>query len=304
MTTVLQPVTPSEILQAPMPQRPLGQLGWQASVLTLGGVKWDTKCTDEEAAALIHRAMELGVNTFDTAWGYGNGESERKLGLALEGVRDKVWVNTKTIDRTYDGAKQQIETSLQRLRTDRVDLLFVHSLDSEEQYRQIMGPNSVLKAIEEYRAAGHIGYVGVSGHWVKHVMARIIQEYPFDAVLFPIGLFNAAYGYSFLETVLPLAREQGMAVLGMKVFGAGRVKMAQSIEPYVRYSLNQAVDTAVIGFDSIAQLEQTVSIVKSDPEPLTGAEEQALYPEALAATQSFDELEFDWVSHYKAQAAG
>jgi uncharacterized protein len=305
MITVLEPsATSPDTLLSPMPQRPLGNLGWQASVLTMGGVKWDTKCTDDEAAALIHRAMELGINTFDTAWGYGNGESERRLGLALEGIRDQVWVNTKTIDRTYDGAKQQIETSLQRLRTDRVDLLFVHSLDSEEQYRQIMGPNSVLKAIEEYRAAGHVRYVGVSGHWVKDVMARIIREYPFDAVLFPIGLFNAAYGYSFLETVLPVARERGMAVLGMKVFGAGRVKKARSIEPYLRYSLNQAVDTAVIGFDSIDQLEQTVRIVKGEPEPLTDAEERALYPEALEATQSFDELEFDWVCHYKEQQGG
>src|SRR5437762_2315026 len=83
-------------------------------------------------------------------------------------------------------------TSLARLRTDRVDLMFVHSLDSEEQFHRILGPDSVLKAIEECRAAGQIRYVGVSGHWVKHLMARIIQEYPFDAVLFPAGFFNLA----------------------------------------------------------------------------------------------------------------
>ena len=97
-----------------MPKRPLGRFGWNASVLTLGGVKWDTLRTDEEAVSLIHRAIELGINTFDTAHLYGNGESERKLGLALDGVRNQVWVETKVIDRTYDGAMKQMEASLKR----------------------------------------------------------------------------------------------------------------------------------------------------------------------------------------------
>src|SRR5579859_4845542 len=196
----------ADALTLPMPLRPLGPLGWQASALTLGGVKWDTLCDDDAAVKLVHRAYELGVNTFDTAAIYGNGESERKLGLALQSIREHVWVNTKTIDRTYDGAKRQIETSLQRLKTDTIDLLFVHSLDNEEQYRQIMSPNSVLKAIEEFRDAGHIRHVGVSGHWVKDVMLRILHEVPFEAVLFPANLFNVAYDYSFLDEVLPAAR--------------------------------------------------------------------------------------------------
>jgi aryl-alcohol dehydrogenase-like predicted oxidoreductase len=301
MTTVLENTSAQEdMLLAPMPLRPLGNLGWNASLFTIGGVKWDTQRTDAEAVQLLLRAYELGVNTFDTAHAYGGGESERKLGLALEegGIRSKVWVNTKVIDRTYDGAKRQIETSLQRLRTDYVDLMFVHSLDTEEQRQQIMAPDSVLKAIEEYRAAGHIRHVGVSGHWVKHVMRRILGEYDFEAVLFPVGLFNIAYNYSFLEEVLPFARERGMAVLGMKVFGAGRVKVARSIEPYLRYSLNLPIDTAVIGVDSIAQLEQNLRLVKGDLPPLTQEEIAALLPEAREITQAWDEGEFDFVQHY------
>jgi aryl-alcohol dehydrogenase-like predicted oxidoreductase len=289
----------ADVLLAPMPQRPLGGLGWNTSVLTLGGVKWDTQCTDSEAVALIHRAYELGVNTFDTAHLYGDGESERKLGRALEGLRDRVWVNTKIGDRTYDGAMRQMETSFSRLRMDHVDLMFVHSLDTEEQRQQIMGPNSVLRAVEEMRAAGRVRFIGVSGHWVKDVMARILTEYPFDAVLFPIGLFNQAYNYSFLETVLPVARERNMAVLGMKVFGAGRVKHATSVEPYLRYALHTPVDTMVIGSDSIAQLEEKVRIIKSNPAPLTDAEREALVPEAIAVTQAWDDGEFDWVQGYK-----
>jgi predicted aldo/keto reductase-like oxidoreductase len=180
-----------------------------------------------------------------------------------------------------------------------VDLMFVHSLDTEEQRRQILAPNSVLKAVEEFRAAGHIRYVGISGHWVRDAMARIVQDYAFDAVLFPAGIFNVAYDYSFFENVLPLARERNMAVLGMKIYGAGRIKHASSIEPYLRYSLNQPIDTAVIGVDSIPQLEQTVRIVKSLPAPLSEAEQAALLPEALAITQQWDEGQFAFVEGYK-----
>ncbi len=299
MTTFAPPVlSDEELVTKPLPQRPLGHLGWNASLLTLGGVKWDVKCTDTEAAALVHRAIELGVNTFDTAHAYGEGESERKLGLALEGVRHRYWVNTKIGDRTYDGAKRQFETSLKRLRTDYVDLLFVHSLDTEDQRAQIMQAESVLKALEEYRAAGNIRYIGVSGHWVRDVMLRILGEYKFDAVLFPVGLFNIAYKYSFLDTVLPFARSKEMAVLGMKIYGAGRIKQAQSLAPYLRYSIQQDIDTAVIGMDSIAHLEETIRVLKSDPAPITEAEVQSLLHEAIAITQEWDEHEFSWVQGY------
>jgi uncharacterized protein len=298
MTLISDPASTVEAGVVPLPKRKLGPFDWKSSILTLGGVKWDTQCTDAEAVALIHRAFELGVNTFDTAHAYGAGESERKLGLGLQGLRDKVWINTKTGDRTYDGAMREMETSLKRLRTDHVDLMFVHSLDSQEQCNQVLAPSSVLKAMEEMRDAGAIRHIGVSGHWVKHVMARIIQEYPFEAVLFPVGLFNQAYGYSFIREVLPIARERNMAVLGMKVYGAGRVKHARSIEPYLRFSLSQPIDTAVIGCDSIAQLEQTVGLIQNGLEPISEAEEAALFAECIDVTRQFDDGEFDWVSHY------
>ena len=86
----------------------------------------------------------------------------------------------------------------------------------------------------------------------------------------------------------------------MKIYGAGRIKHAVSLEPYLRYSLNLPIDTAVIGVDSIAHLEQTVRIVKSAPPPLTEAEQEALIPEALAITQEWDDGEFNFVQGYGA----
>ncbi|HTS18542.1 MAG TPA: aldo/keto reductase [Verrucomicrobiae bacterium] len=288
-----------ERLTGPMPTRALGKTGWQASVLTLGGVKWDTCVPEADAVELIQRAVELGVNTFDTAHMYGGGESERRLGVALHGVGRPVFVSTKITERSREGARRQMDISLQRLGMNRVDLMFVHGLDNEEDYQKVVGPDGVLRAIEEYRSAGHVRFVGVSGHWYRPNMEKILGEYAFDAVLCPVGLFNLAYGYSYADTVLPLARQRGMAAMGMKVFGAGRVKHAASIEPYLRYSLNVPVDSLVIGCDSIAQLEQTVRIVKSQPPPLSVAEQEALFPECRQITQSWDRGEFNWVSHYR-----
>jgi predicted aldo/keto reductase-like oxidoreductase len=206
------------------------------------------------------------------------------------------------MDRTYDGAMKQMEISLRRLRTDSVDLMFVHSVDNEEDYRKIMAPNSVLKAMEEMRDAGRIKHIGVSGHWVKDVMARLIQEYPFEAVLHPVGLFNEAYGYSFVEEVTPIAQSRNMAILGMKVFAAGRVKHAPSIEPYLRFSLGLPIHTAVLGMDDISQLEQNVAIAKSSARALTAEETETLHPEARRLTEAFDPGEFNWVSGYPAPA--
>ncbi len=288
-----------DALTVEMPKRELGKMGWQASLLTLGGVKWDTRISETEAVELIHRALELGVNTFDTAAGYGGGQSEERLGLALEGQRDRVWVETKTGDRDYDGAKRSVETSLKRLRTDRIDLLFVHGVDNDNDCEKALSPDGVLKALEEYRAAGNIRYIGVSGHWYKQNMKRFVEAYPVDAALFPAGYFNIAYDYSYLDDVLPAIRKRGAAALGMKIFAAGRVGHAVSIEPYLRYSVNLPIDTLVIGCDSIQQLEEMVSVIKREPDPLSEAEMDALKPEAIHVTQEFESGEFNWVSHYK-----
>ncbi len=279
-------------------RRPLGRTGWQISELALGGVKWDTQCSEAEAVRLIRRAIELGVNAVDTAHAYGGGQSEMRLGLALEGLRDRVFVSTKVSDHTYDGARRQMDLSLRRLRMERVDLMFIHDLGDADDLARVRGRAGALRALEEYRDAGRIRFIGASSHWHRSSLLRLMEEYPLDVVLFPAGLFNQAYGYDYLNDVLPLARRRGIGTLGMKIFGAGRVKHAASIEPYLRYGRNTGVDAMVIGCDSIAQLEPIVSILRRRPGPLTLDEERALYPECLRITQAWDRGEFNWVSHY------
>jgi len=247
---------------------------------------------DEAAVAVVHRALELGINVIDTAHSYS--DSERKIGLALKGRRQEVFLNTKSGSRTYDGLKAEFEESLRRLQTDRVDLLFVHGIHDEADRRQILRPGGVLKAIEEYRAAGHLRFVGLSGHNDWEAMRQALQDYDFDAVLFPVGAFNRAR-YSFEEAILPLVQEKGLAALGMKVAGSGRFRKVADIVPYFRYSLNLPVDTVVVGVDNIAQLEQNVAAVCGDLSRLGEAEEKALLQEAWDLTREFEEGEWCWL---------
>ncbi|QDU71650.1 General stress protein 69 [Mucisphaera calidilacus] len=282
-----------------MPTRELHGLGWHASLLTLGGVKWDSKLSESEAIELIHRAIDLGVNTIDTAAVYAGGESERRLGKALRDRREGVWVNTKTTKRSYDEAREQIDLSFKQLQTDVIDLMFVHSVEDDDDVSKILDSNGVLRAIESYRDAGQIKHIGVSGHWYKQNMTRVIEAYPFEAILCPVGIFNEAYGYSYLKEVVPVARERGLAVLGMKVMAAGRVAHTADPTPYLRFAIGQDIDTAVIGCESIEQLEFNVATVKSRPEPMSDAEAEGYFEEARRVTEHFDSGEFSWVSHYR-----
>lgn len=293
-----RPSADDELL-APMPQRPLGKTGWNATLLTLGGVRWDTLLSESESVRLVHRALELGVTTFDTAHGYGRGQSERRLGIALRGHRDRLWINTKTGARDYDGARREMDESLRRLQTDHVDLMFVHGIGDEEDYKKITSANSVLKALDEYRKAGHVRFIGISGHHHKSVMDRLLRAAKFDAVLCPVGLANLAFDYSFEEQVIPTARQQGMAVLAMKVLVAGRARTAPSIEPYLRYAINRDVDTAVIGCESIEQLEGLVRIIKRQPPALPDDSRRQYFPEVMQITSRWEKGEFDYVDFYR-----
>lgn len=281
-----------------IPMRMAGSTGRQVSRLTVGGVKWDHQLPEADAVELLQYAVELGVTSFDTAHAYGGGESERRLGLALSGRFPDLFISTKTTARTYDEVRDQVKISLERMRTDRVNLVYVHGMDDEEDYHKITGPRGALEALEDCRREGLMDFIGVSGHWYRRNMERLIEAYPVDALLFPIGLFNHAYGHDFTTTVLPAAREKGIATFGMKVFGAGRIKHVADLEPYFRYSVHLPVDSLVIGCDNKAQLEQQVQLVTADLPPLTDDECEALAGECRRVTRDWDKGEYNWVSHY------
>ncbi|NLC56396.1 MAG: aldo/keto reductase [Armatimonadetes bacterium] len=280
-------------MEGGIPRRPLGRTGHRVSILGLGGVNYH-ELPDAAAAAVVHRAIDLGINLIDTAVSYGNGESERKIGLVMAERRREVFLTTKTAQRTRDGALADFEGSLRRLQCDQVDLLFVHSIENEADRQAILRRPSVLDAAEELRAAGKIRFIGLSGHSDREAMLACLKEYPFDAVLCPVSAANGVR-YSFEETVLPYAREHGLARIGMKIMHS--TKAAEIGDPgrCLRYSLNLPIDCGIVGVDNCEQLERNVALVKAGLPPLEGEERAAFLAQARAATESFGEGQWSWM---------
>ena len=261
-----------------MPTRTLGTTGCRVSVLSLGGVKYNQR-SDRHAAGVVSRALDLGVNYIDTAYSYE--DSERKIGLVLRDRRDGVFVATKTERRDRDGARREIEASLRRLQTDRIDLIQVHDLATEQELAQAMGPDGALRAMEEFVAAGQVRFIGVTGHRYPELLAKALEVYPFDTLLVALGAMQGAVR-PFYETVMPPAKARGVGVIGMKVMAHGWYGEEGMAESALRYVLGlDGVATALVGVDDVPQLEQNVRVAR-ECRPLSDAEREDLLARSRA----------------------
>ena len=259
-----------------LPKRPLGQTGFEATVLALGGVTYNL-LPDDEAVAVVNRAIDLGINYIDTAHGYK--ESERKIGLVMAERRDEVYLATKTTSRDYDGMAADIEESFKRLRTDRIDCVQLHDFKDEDDLLAVTAPDGALKAIEKFRKDGSVRFAGITGHRDPKILARALQEYPFDTILCSLGAVHAAVR-PFYDTIMPLARERGVGVLGMKVMAYGFLK--DHAAHALRYVMGlPGVSAAVVGVDNIEQLEANVTVARQC-RPLSETEHSGL----LSAAES------------------
>jgi aryl-alcohol dehydrogenase-like predicted oxidoreductase len=243
----------------PLPRRRLGKTGLDVTIISLGGVKYNSR-SERHAVAVVNRAIDLGINYIDTAHGYK--DSERKIGLVLADRRDEVYLATKSSVRDGDGIRREIEESFRRLQTDHIDIFQVHDLKAEKELSQIAAPNGALRAIEEYVRDGSIRFVGVTGHRYPDLMARALREYSYDTLLVSLGGMQAAVR-PFYETVMPIAREQDVGVVAMKVMAHGWFGEAGMAEDALRFVLGlDGVATALVGVDDVAQVEQNVRVVR------------------------------------------
>ncbi len=252
-----------------LPLRNLGSTGEKVTALGLGGVRWSGSETDAEAIEVVHRAIDLGITYFDTASSYG--ESERRLGLALnERDRNQLFLATKCIERSGDEVKREIAQSFERLGVDVIDLIQLHELDREQTLDRVLGADGALRVIEEYRESGKIRFVGLTGHTHPAQFPLHIAAHGFDTVLNPLGVVNRVWN-DFSETI-PAARERGTGIIAMKVMAYDQGPTQRRAQ-FVHYSMGLDIDVAVIGMDTVAQVEENVRIAESF-RPLSAQEEQ------------------------------
>jgi len=230
--------------------RPLGRTGQMVLPFSLGGEGvLRTTGRSREAVPVILEALRLGVRYCDTAPAYQQsqdyyGAAFREAGSAS---RRSIFLASKTHDRTRDGSLRLLDNSLKRLGTDYLDLWQLHDLRDLLELDEIFGPGGAIEAVERARADGRVRFAGITGHYDPAVLVQAMRRYPFDNVLCAINPADRAQ-LPFLETVVPLARQQQLGVVGMKVLGAGRIVadgLAGAFE-LIRYAASHA-DTVIIG---------------------------------------------------------
>jgi aryl-alcohol dehydrogenase-like predicted oxidoreductase len=259
-----------------IPTRILGRTGQKVTLLGLGGEGvLRTFGQDKDATALINRALDLGLTYCESARAYSG--SEAYYGKALKERRKEIFLTSKSHSRDKRGALAHLHETLTNMKTDHLDLWQVHDVREEEDIAGIFGPGGAIEAFAQAKEQGKTRFIGVTGHHDPSIIRKCIGQFDFDTVLMPINPAEQRYK-SFIENVLPLAREKNMGIIGMKVYLRGfasRLPWYTSMAPFLRFALSQPVTNVVIGCDNIAQLEQNVEFARSF-EPMTHVEQQDL----------------------------
>jgi aryl-alcohol dehydrogenase-like predicted oxidoreductase len=202
---------------AQIPQR-LYRDDIRLSIIGLGGmllVDMEQNTVDK----IVSEALQRGINYFDVAPFYGDGEAEQKMGIALESYRNKVFLACKTMERSAKGAKIELEQSLRRLRTDHFDLYQFHTVTDLDEVDEIFAPGGAMETFLRARNQGKIRYIGFSAHSVEAALA-MLDRYQFDSILFPVNFICYARG-NFGPQVMAKAKEMGVARLAIKAMAHG-----------------------------------------------------------------------------------
>jgi predicted aldo/keto reductase-like oxidoreductase len=246
-----------------MPLRPFGRTGWNSSLLALGTAEIPQTT---EAVRAIGAALDGGVNYIDTAPTYQGTRSESAIGEALKSRRDKIFLATKTLERDAEGAYRELLASLERLQTDRVDLIQVHAVNDHATLDSVLA--GTLKGLEKAKREGRARHIGISGHARPEVILRAIKTYPFDAILIPVSAMDVHVG-DFAKLVLPEAKRLGIGIAGMKALkGIEIAKGEFDPSPFLRYAMSLPISTLTVGFrresDVAANLKVARSFLKMD----------------------------------------
>ncbi len=231
-----------------IPFQSFGSTGHQSTRLLFGAAALGN-VTQDEADQTMELIREHGINHLDTAASYG--EAELRLGPWMETHRDEFFLATKTGERTRAEAYNEIQRSLERLRTDHIDLIQLHNLVDEEEWRTAFAPGGALEGVVEAKEEGLVRFIGVTGHGVtvaaQHL--RSLQEYPFDSVLLPYNFAmsrDERYIADF-EDLFAVCVDGGVAIQTIKAITRGPWGNQQPTANtwYEPLTDQEAIDTAV-----------------------------------------------------------
>jgi len=266
-------------MQATLLARRPYKSGIELSVVGFGGVLL-CGTAQAECNGMAAAAVERGINYFDVAPFYGNGEAEDKMGPALQPFRPDVFLACKTMDRTAAGSRAELERSLQRLRTDHFDLYQFHSVKTVEEVEQILGPGGAGETLVQAREQGEVRFLGFSAHSAAAALA-LMGRFPLDSVLFPVNYICYAQG-NFGPQILARAKELGMARLALKALAKG------PWPPGTERTTTKYTKCWYEPFDDEIGVRQSVQFTLSeDITALVPPGDARLFEMALSAAESF-----------------
>ena len=270
VATALAAASSRALESAPLiPRRPLGHTGAEVSTLAFGGGSRFLMYEDEEMALrILNEAIDSGINYLDTSMGYGDGKSERRYGKVLKHRRNEVWLTTKVPNRSYDEALRAMDASLERLQTDHVDLLHIHSLGRMDDLAAIERPDGVLRALYRIKDEKLARFIGMTSHTDAETLKTAIERHDLDCVMMALNAAtNSGHATGFERIALPAARKKNLGILAMKIAGqdqlVGTERGRASMRDLLRYSLSLPVASCVVGMPKPDFLRENIEIARS-----------------------------------------
>jgi predicted aldo/keto reductase-like oxidoreductase len=253
-----------------VPYRRLGSTGEMVSLVGVGGYHLGRQADEQETIRIVRTALDNGINFLDNSWDYNGGASEIRMGKALrDGYRDKAFLMTKIDGRNKATAARQIDESLRRLQTDRIDLMQFHEVIRMTDAERVFAQEGALEAVLAAQRAGKVRYVGFTGHKSPAIHLRMLdtaraQGFRFDAVQLPLNVMDAHYD-SFARQVVPRLVNENIGVLGMKPMGDPFVLVsgAATAVECLHYAMNLPTSVVITGCDSLPVLEQALHAARS-----------------------------------------
>lgn len=263
-----------------MPTRMLGSTGARVSILAFGsGSRFLMYKEEDKALEALNRALDLGITYVDTAFGYGNGKSEERVGKVMKTRRKGLFLATKVNRREGDEALRIIEGSLKRLQTDQVDLIHIHSLTDENDLRAIEAKDGVLNVLYRVREQKMTRFIGITSHTDPMVLKTALERHDFNCTQMALnaaraGMSNQAGGMSinpkpdpehesFESLALPVAVRKKMGIIAMKVFAQEALSDKAPAAKLIAYALSLPVSAAVIGMPKLDFIDTNIQLAKA-----------------------------------------
>lgn len=286
-----------------IPYRTLGRTSEKVSLVGLGGYHLGKQSDADESIRIIRTGIDEGINFLDNCWDYNAGESEVRMGKALrDGYRQKVFLMTKIDGRDKSTAVAQLEESLRRLQTDRIDLLQFHEVIRETDPGRIFARGGAMEVVLQAQKAGKVRYIGFTGHKNPDIHLKMLATaskhgFTFDTVQMPLNVMDAHFN-SFEQKVLPMLTRNDIGVLGMKPMGDHYILASKTVTPIecLHYAMNLPASVVITGCDSLPILQQALQAARNF-QPLDSCQVAALLAKTAKAAQA-GQFELYKTSHH------